>query len=229
MTRVFDRNMFIMMLSIMIGIIMITYFVSATIANSKIETLNVEIENINRDNENFTSHFLSSSVILDSAREGRVFGNYHFDLAFLWYKSALSQKNITLMEQYKERSIDNCTNALPYYKNSNLNFELASEKFYETKNYTDYKKYTDILDIYIDLSNSGSDLANLRYAATIYLKCLVENITMDLENGTVMYLGNVSGLLDLFNFTMGLYEQELIIYEEYQDQIDEYEFFDEIR
>ena len=227
MAREFDRNMFIMLLSIMIGAIIITYFAADIVRRSEIESLTTEIETIEERNINFTDHFMKSSVLLDSAKDDRAFGNYHFDLAFLWYNSALSEKNSSTMELYKNRTIDNCTNAMPNYLNSNNNFEEAKGSFNDTKAYTSYDKYIEILDLYVNLTGSGAKLAMLRYNASVYLKYLAENLT--LINGTVTYLENVSELMDLFNETLDAYDEELEVYEEYKDVIDEYEFFEEIR
>lgn len=233
MAREFNKNMFIMLMAIMIGVIIITFFVGDIVNRSKIDTLtaehNVEITSIKGKSENFTSNFLRSSVILDQAREYRAFGNYHFDLAFLWFKSAISAKNSSNMELYKIRGIDNCTNAMPEYYNSYLNFGESRNYFNYTKLFTNYVKYLDILNIYVKLTNSGAKLTMLRYNASLYLKYLIENLTFDTNNNNVSYLGNVTGLLFLFDETMGGYEEELEIYEEYQEEIDEYEFFDEIR
>lgn len=215
----------------MMGAIIITYFVADIVYRSNIETLTTqhtaEIETMEKMNINFTSHFLKSSVLLDSAREDRAIGNYHFDLAFLWYNSALSEKNSSTMELYKNRTIDNCTNAMPNYLNSHQNFKIAKSFFNDTKSYTSYPKYLEILDLYVELTGSGSRLAMLRYNASKYLKQLAENLTI--INGTVTYLENVSESMDLFNETMDDYEEESETYDEYQDAIDEYEFFDEIR
>ena len=227
MAREFNRNMFIMLLSIMIGAITITYFIADIVNRSKIETLTTEITNVKEKGENFTSYFLKSSVVLDQAREDRAFGNYHFDFAFVWYSSALAEKNNSTMELYKMRGIDNCTNAMPNYINSHDNFEDAGIYFRETKNYTDYEKYLTILNLYINLTASGSRLSILRYNATKYLMYLTENLTF--VDNNVTYLGNVSDLLLLFNMTIDSYNEELEEYEGYQDEIDEYEFFDEIR
>ncbi len=234
MARLFDRNMFVMLLVIMIGAIIITYFVADIMRQAEREEwqeketgYRSEIVTIKGQSENFTSHFLKSSVVLDQAREDRAFGNYHFDLAFLWYNSALSEKNSSTMELYKNRTIDNCTNALPKYLNSYQNFESAKSFFNDTKSYTTYEKYLEVLDLYVGLTGSGAKLAMLRYNATKYLKQLAENLTM--VNGTVTYLENVTELLVLFNETTGLYGEELVLFEEYRDAIDEYEFFEEIR
>lgn len=231
MAREFTKNMFVMLLSIMVGAIIVTYFVGDIVYQSNIRSLTtqhtVEIETIEGKNINFTDHFLKSSVLLDSAREDRAFGNYHFDLAFLWYQSALSERNSSLMELYKNRTIDNCTNAMPQYLNSHQNFESAKSSFNDTKPYTSYEKYLEILDLYVGLTGSGARLAMLRYNATMYLKQLAENLTM--INGTAGYSENMSELMDLFNKTMEDYEDELETYEEYQEEIDEYEFFEETR
>ena len=233
MGREFTRNMFAMLLTIMLGAIIITYFAADIINRSTIETLTSqyqgEITTVRDKSENFTSHFLKSSVVLDQAREDRAFGNYHFDLAFLWYQSALSEKNGSLFGLYKIRGIDNCTNAMPNYYYSHLNFEEAKAYFEDTKAYTDIDKYLTILDLYANLTGSGSRLAMLRYNASQYLMYLTENLTFDEENNSVTFMGNVSELMLLFGGAMGEYQEELDIYEGYQDEIDEYKFFEEAR
>lgn len=231
MAKEFTKNMFIMLLSIMIGAVIITYFVGNIMYQSNIRSLRTEhtaeIETITGKNINFTNNFLKSSVLLDAAREDRAFGNYNFDLAFLWYTSALPEKNSSTMEVYKTRAIDNCTDAMPNYLNSHNNFLESKKSFNDTKTYTSYEKYLDVLDLYVGLTSSGARLTLLRYNASHYLSYLAENLTM--ENGTVTYLVNMSEIMELFNGTMALYGGELEIFEEYQEVIDEYEFFDEIR
>ena len=233
MARQFDKNMFVMLLAIMVGAIIITYFVADIVNRSKMETLTTqyegEITTVKGKSENFTSHFIKSSVVLDQAREYRAFGNYHFDLAFLWYQSALSEKNSSLFELYKIRGVGNCTNAMPNYYYSHLNFGEAGTYFEDTKAYTDIDKYTNILDIYVDLTESGSRLTMLRYNASQYLMYLIQNLTFNEENNSVVFMGNMSGLMMLFEGVMGAYQEELGIYEDLQDAIDEYEFFEEIR
>ena len=230
MAKIFDRNIFIMLLSIMIGVIIITYFLADIKARSEEEEkYTVEIGNIQQKNFNFTSYFIKSSVILDKARENRAYGNYHFDLGLIWYQSALSVKNNSTMNLYKNRGIDNCTNAMPNFYNSYLNFGEANEFFIETKTLTDNEKYIEILDIYVKLTNSGSNLTMLRYKASQYLKYLIENLTFDEEANNVTYSENVSELLDMFNGAIKDYQEEKGEYDDYEDEIDEYEFFDEKR
>lgn len=233
MARLFDRNMFIMLSAIMIGVIIIIFFVADIVNRSTLDTLQnvheVEIKDIQSKNENFTSSFIRSTVILDQAREDRAFGNYHFDLAFLWYQSTLSEKNSSNFELYKTRAVNNCTNAMPKYQNAHDNFDEAKSWFNATKSYTTFPKYLEVLDIYVNLTGSGSRLMMLRYNASEYLKYLTENLIMDVENGTVIYMENVTDILELFNETLILIGEETETYEEYQDEIDEYEFFDEIR
>ena len=233
MVREFDRNMLIMLGSIMIGVIIITYFVADIVNRSKIETLTTgyetQISGIEQKNVNFTNYFMKSTVLLDKAREDRAFGNYHFDLGLLWYQSALAEKDGNQMELCKTRGIENCTNAMPYYYYSYLNFGESKNYFIETKSLTTHLKYLNVLDIYINLTASGSRLTMLRYNTSMYLKYLTENLTFDAENNNVTFLVNVSELMGLFAGGMGAYQDELEDYEEYQDEIDEYEFFDEER
>ena len=233
MGREFTRSMFVMLLAIMIGTIIITYFIGDIISLSRIESLtaehNVEISTLKGKSENFTSRFLKSSGILDQAREDRAFGNYHFDLGLLWYQSALSEKNSTVMELYKSRGIDNCTNAMPNYLYSYYNFLEAKDYFNETKSFTNYEIYITLLDLYIDLTDAGSRLTMLRYNASKFLMYLTENLTFNTETNNVTYLTNITNLLMVFDLTMaayGIVEEE---FEGYQDEIDEYEFFDEVR
>ena len=125
-----------MLLAIMIGIVIITYFVADIVNRTKIETITTkyegEITSVKVKSENFTSYFLKSSVVLDQAREDRAFGNYNFDLALLWYQSSLNEVNGSIMDLYKSRSIDNSTNALPNYYNSYLNYLEAKNYFNDT-------------------------------------------------------------------------------------------------
>ncbi len=224
MARLFDRNMFIILMATMIGFIIITYFVADIVNQSKMDTLTTahvsEVEAIEEMNINFTNNFLESSVLLDSAREYRAFGNYHFELASIFFNSALSEKNISMMELYKNRTIDNCTEAMPKYNISNLNFKAASSFFDNTKKYTEYDGYLRLLDIYVNLTESGARLTMLRYNASKYLKYLAENITV--INGIVA-LDNVSDLMDLFNETVEMYGGESDIYDIIEEELDEYD------
>jgi len=232
--REFDRNTLIMLLSIMVGVVIITYFVADIQARTDVtETLTIEhveeIATITNNNENFTNNFMKSSVLLDSAREDRAAGNYNFDLAFLWYKSALAEKNETNMDLYKSRTLTNCDNAMYNYSISSKNFEEASKNFNNTKTFVSYEKYEEILNIYVDLCESGIKLTLLRYNASQCLKELTEYIIMDTQNGTVVYSRNVTELLGLLEGTLEEYAEELEIFEELKKEIDEYEFFDENR
>ena len=233
MVKEFTKNMFVMLLSIMIGVIIITFFIGDIISRSKIDTLTAEhkeeLITLLGQSENFTSHFLKSSAVLDQAREDRAFGNYHFDLGLLWYQSALSQKNIEMMELYKMRGIDNCTNALPNYLNSHNNFLDSKNYFNETKAFISYTKYINLLDLYVNLTDAGSRLTMLRHDASKYLLYLTENLSFNPDTNNVTYLMNVTDLLMLFNQTMFAYGEVLEEFGEYQEEIDEYEFFDEIR
>jgi hypothetical protein len=224
MVRTFDRNMLIMMIAIMVGVIVVTYFVGDIVYQSQLTQLNsqhiTEIENIEGRNINFTSGFLASSVLLDSAREDRAFGNYHFDLAHLFYMTALSKNNITLFEEYQQICIENCTSAMPMYTMAKENFLMASSFFNSTKKYTDYQDYIVLLSMYVNLSESGARLTVLRYNASLYLQMLAENLTF--VNGSAV-LENATMLEDLFNTTMMIYGSELNNYEQMQKEIAEYD------
>ena len=225
MAREFTRNLLIMGVSIMVGIVVITFFLADVVYQSQIQQLNSEhvseIENIEENNIFFTSSFLESSVLLDSAREDRAFGNYHFDLAHLFFTSALSERNETKMDAYRLDCEKNCSKALPKYELSSQNFKLASSFFESTKQYTNFESYDTLLSMYVNLTNSGAKLTLLRYNATIYLKMIAENITF-VNNSAVPLMDNLSDIMDLFNQTMIEYGGELGNYEEIQDEIDEY-------
>ena len=233
MTREFTRNMFIMLFSIMIGAVIITFFIGDIMNRTKIETLTTgyqaEITSISSKSENFTSYFLKSSVVLDLARSDLALGNYHFDLALLWYNSGLSETDSLTLESYKTWGIDNLSFAMPNYIYSHDNYLEAKSFFNNTKSFTNYKLYLDILDLYISLTDSGSNLSMLRYNASTFLTYLTENLTFDEKNNTVVFLVNVTDLLLSFNSAMEAYNNELKEYNEYQNAIDEYEFFDENR
>lgn len=227
MVRVFDKNMFIMMFAIMIGIVIVTYFIADIVYQSEIDELNTEhdsrLKTLEEKNINFTSSFLESSVLLDSAREDRAFGNYHFDLAQLFYASVLNEDNESAMNQYKNSSIDNCTLAMPNYLTSHENFLISANFFERTKGYTSYQNYLTLLDMYVNLTETGAEVTMLRYNASMYLKMIVENITF--VNGSSSYGNstNMSSLLSLFNETMAMYGMAAAGYEEIQDDIDEYD------
>lgn len=225
MVRVFDKNMFIMMFAIMIGIVIVTYFVADIVYQTQIDEINTEhsseIKNIEANNINFTSSFLESSVLLDSAREDRAFGNYHFDLAQLFYTSTLNENNESRMNHYKNSSIDNCTKAMPNYLNSHENFLISATFFENTKGFTTYGNYLKLLSMYVNLTETGAKITLLRYNASIYLKRIVENITY--VNGSGSFGINMSDLLALFNNTMGMYGALIEDYEDIQEEIDEYD------
>jgi hypothetical protein len=208
----------------MVGFVVVTYFVADIVHQSQIDALNSEhtheIETIEENNINFTSSFLESSVLLDSAREDRAFGNYHFDIAYLFYISALSENDEALLEEYKNNSIRNSTAAMPKYLASHYNFLEASDYFNQTKAFTVYENYLYLLSLYVNLTLSGAKLTLLRYNASNYLGMLTENITY--VNGSVV-LENVTELLTLFNETLVMYSSEASTYESYMEEIDEYD------
>ena len=78
-----------------------------------------------------------------------------------------------------------------------------------------YYNYLKLLDLYVNLTKSGSRLTLLRYNASKYLKYLAENVTNDEIN--------LSALMDLFNESMMIYDEELGIYNQYEEEIDEYD------
>ena len=217
--------MFIMMFAIMVGIVIVTYFIADIVYQTQIDEINTEhssaIKTMEENNINFTSSFLESSVLLDSAREDRAFGNYHFDLAQLFYTSTLNERNESRMNLYKNSSIDNCTKALPNYLHSHENFLISANFFDNTKHFTAYDNYLRLLSMYVNLTETGAKVTLLRDNASIYLKRIVENITY--VNGSGSFGTNISDLLALFNSTMSMYGALVEEYEDIQEEIDEYD------
>jgi hypothetical protein len=222
MAREFTRNMLIMLVAIMVGIVLITYMAADVIRRSQIDTLTVEhsteIRSINIKSENFTDHFLQGSVKLDSAREIREIGNYYFDFALFWYTNAV--KNIT--ENFIHRCIQNCTNASENYMRSYQRFGDSKPYFIEAKNFTNHSKYIEVLGYYVSFAQSGQNITLLRYNASNYLRAAAENLSLG-------NMANVSMLLGLFNQTAALYNSAAQQYQDQKDQIDGYIFFNEIR
>ena len=227
MERIFDRNMFLMFLAIMVGAVVVTYFAADIVNRSTIDTLNsqhvVIIQSMEEKNENFTSNFLESSILLDTAREDRATGNYMFDLGRLGYTSALYALDAEAMEANKNRAIENCTMAIAEYTNSHLNFKSASQQFMVTKAFVVVDKYLDLLDKYAALCASGARLSLLRMNSSLYLCSLAENLTF--HNDTVGFLENMSMVMDVFDlseFDVGI---ETDIYEEIKEEIEGYGYY----
>lgn len=206
----------------MIGAIVITYFVADIVNRSKIEQLRteqrVEIGDINAKNENFTNYYLQGSITMDSARETREVGNYYFDFALFWYSNALRNVNSSLIQQ----CIDNCTAAMEKYLASYESFGKSKPYFETAATYTSNERYLEVLGYYIGFSGAGQNITLLRYNASDYLRRAAENLSIgNMENFTI--------LIENFNQTQILYQQQLQGYTDFKNQIDEYLFFDEIR
>ena len=222
MTREFTRNMFIMLVSIMVGVIIITFFVGDIINRSKIDTLTeqhiVEISDINSRNENFTNYYLQGAVKMDSAREVREVANYHFDFALFWFNNALANQSKNLTKQ----CIDNCTNAMQKYLASHENFGKSKPYFEFARNFTNNSRYLEVLGYYIGFADAGQNITMLRYSASDYLRRAAENLSFgSIENVTLLW--------EMFNETEQAYEGAQQEYQEYRYQIDGYIFFSTIR
>jgi hypothetical protein len=211
-----------MLASIMMGIIIITYFVGDIINESRIDTINLqhvtEISDINGRNENFTNYYLQGAVKMDSAREVREVANYFFDFALFWFNTALANQsqNLTTL------CIDNCTNAMEKYLAAHENFRKSEPYFMNARNYTNNSRYLEVIGYYIGFASAGQNITMLRYNASYYLRCAAENLSF----------GNME-LVELLmeNFTMveQAYQEEVQKYQEYRYQIDGYIFFSTIR
>jgi len=222
MAREFTRNMFIMLVSIMVGVIIITFFVGDIMNRSKIDTLTeqhiVEISDINSRNENFTNYYLQGAVKMDSAREVREVANYYFDFALFWFNNALANQSKNLTKQ----CIDNCTNAMQKYLGSYENFGKSKPYFINARNYTNNSRYLEVLGYYIGFAGAGQNITMLRYNASDYLRRAAENLSFgNMENVTI--------LRQMFNVTEQAYQGAQQEYQEFRYQIDGYIFFSTIR
>ncbi|MFO7677284.1 MAG: hypothetical protein R6V50_02720 [Thermoplasmatota archaeon] len=220
MAKLFDRNMMVMLIAIMIGIVIITYFIADINRRSQIDTLTIEhkteITDITSRNQNFTDNFLQGSLIMDRAREQREISNYYFDFALFWYNTGLQQENNTNLLYCAE----NCTVAMDKYLISYDSFNESKPLFQRALSFTDDHRYMEILDYYQKFADSGMTITLLRYNASKYLKSMAENITLG---------HNVTDLFELFNETMMLYGMEIGGYLDFKNQIDLFLFFDPIR
>ncbi len=222
MAREFTRNMFIMLVSVMVGVVIITFFLGDIINQSRIDTITLqhvtEITDINSRNENFTNFFLQGAVKLDSAREVREVANYYFDFALFWFNSALANQSSNLTTL----CIDNCTNAMEKYLAANGNFMKSRPYFINAQNFTNNSRYLEVLGYYIGFAGAGQNITTLRYDASYYLKSAAENLS----------LGNlelVELLMDNFTSVELEYQEAVQKYQEYRYQIDGYIFFSTIR
>lgn len=233
MAREFDRNMFLMLAAIMIGAIIITYFVGDIVNKSKIDTLTsehiVEIEYVHSKNENFTDNFLQGSIVMDSAREVREVGNLNFDFALFWFNNALVNISVWFNNEWVnntdnliERCINNCTEAMVKYLTSYDKFGESKPHFINAKNFTERERYIEVLGYYVDFSQAGQDITLLRYNASKFLKQAAENLSIGEQ--VIM-----TEILENFTIMEEMYLVGLGGYEELKKQIDEYTFFDEIR
>ena len=222
MAREFTRNMFIMLVSIMVGVVIITFLVGDIMNRSKLDTLTeqhiVEISDINSRNENFTNYFLQGAVKMDSAREVREVANYHFDFALFWFNNALANQSKHLTKQ----CIDNCTNAMQKYLASHENFGKSKPYFEIAKNFTNNSRYLEVLGYYIGFAGAGQNITTLRYNASNYLRRAAENLSFgNMENVTILW--------EMFNETEQAYQGAQQEYQEFRYQIDGYIFFSTIR
>jgi hypothetical protein len=211
-----------MLLSVMIGAIIITYFIADIARRSEIESYQEEIVTITAEknifenqSKNFTDHIFKSLGSLDFSREYRSVADSYYDVAALiWYPNA----------EY-EKVIINCTFAMENYLFGYQNFLNTKGFFNDTIQYSTDVKYTSIIYIYKDLSQSGANICLLGYNASKLLRSLAENFSL-YGSGA-----NVSELLELYNETLQSLEEELEDYEDLLDDLEEEygKFFNPIR
>jgi hypothetical protein len=222
MAREFTRNMFIMLVAIMVGVVIITYFIGDIISRSQIDIITeqhvIEIGDINSRNENFTNYYLQGSVKIDSAREVREIANYYFDFALFWFNNALANQsqNLTTL------CIENCSVAMEKYLESHESFGKSKPYFISARNYTANARYIEVLGYYIGFAGAGQNITTLRYNASDYLRRAAENLSFG-------NLENVTFLMENFTMIEQAYQEAEQQYQEYRYQIDGYIFFSTIR
>ncbi len=232
MPREFNRNMFIMLVSVMIGIIIVTFFVADIMKNieweEKEQQHQTQMDTLESKNTNFTTRLLSSLSHLDKARELRASGNYHFDLAYVWYTSAINEDENQTFNTYKNSTIENCYLAIENYSIGYDNFGVAKNMFSNTLNFSD--TFSNLVELYVNITNSAARLCLLRNNASMYIIYLAENLTF--RDGGAEFMNNMSNITDLLNNTLIKYLNELKNYNELEDLIEkEYNIvgFSEIR
>jgi hypothetical protein len=222
MARTFTRNMFIMLISIMVGAVIITFFTADIVNRSKIDTLTVlhtqEITDLNSRNENFTDYMLQGSIKMDAARETREVANLHFDFALYWFNLALKNENQTLAGQ----SMANSTSAKGQYLSAAADFAKATPYFHTALNYTNASRYLEVIGYYIGFAHSGRNISLLRYNASELLRQAAENLSLG-------HLGNVTMLMENFTIVETAVQGAQQQYDGFRQQIDGYLFFSEIR
>lgn len=222
MAREFSRNMFIMLVAIMVGAVIITFFAADIVSRSQIDILNTqhfnEIVDLNSRNENFTNHMLQGSIKLDAARETREIANYHFDFALFWFNLALNTENLSLIPQ----SLENCSEAAGQYLTAAQNFNASVPYFITARGMTNTSKYLEVIGYYIGFANAGRNISLLRYNATALLRQAAENLSLGNDTAVAELLENLTALEDIIS-------QEQQGYDDYRQQIDGYLFFSEIR
>jgi len=233
MPREFDRNLFIMLISVMLGVVIITFFAADIMARTSTEDrlttkYTAEKNELEAKNTNFTTRLLSSLSYLDKARELRSQGNYNFDLAYIWYTSALNEDENETFQTYKNSTIENCLLAVENYSLGYDNFGVAKSMFVNTQNYSG--KFSNLVGLYVNLSKSAAKLCMLRNNASNYLINLAENLTY--TNGSATFMMNMSNITELLNDTLAQYMSMVMAYNELEDLIEkEYNIvgFSEIR
>jgi hypothetical protein len=225
MSSFYNKKNIVILISLII-VCLITYFVSFIIYNSEINIIyelhNDEIQSIEEKNNNFNNVFLESLILEDSATRDRLQGNYHFDLAQIYYNETLNQLDEIKMNGIRNITILNCEKAINIYLISSQNYQISKTFFNKSKKFTDNIYYLNLIDIYINLTNSGEKLSMFRYNASILLKQLSENITF--IDGLADQ-GNITIILNLFYQNLTYYNQEIVIYEELLDDIEEFDLF----
>jgi len=220
------KNLVIILITLILIIFLILYFFTYNIYNSEIEYLNKshldEIQSIEEKNNNFNNIFLESLILEDSSTRDRLLGNYHFDLAIIFHNETLNQNDEIKMNEYKNITNTNCEIAIKSFLISSQNYKISNTFFNKSKKYTENINYLNLIDIYINLTNSGERLSMFRYNASILLKQLTENITY--IDGSADQ-GNVTIILNLFYQNLTNYDQEIEIYEELLDDIEEFDLF----
>jgi len=225
MPREFSRDMLIMLVAIMAGVVIITFFIADIQARNQVtEELTVEYNTrilyIEKQNINFSSAFLDALGGFDLAREFKADGDVQYSVARSFFSVSLFASNVTLFEYYINITIANCMKSFDNFKYSGLNFNDSIGNFNLTKIHTNYDVYLNLTDLYVNISESGYKLSRLKQNASEYLLKIAENLTFENLSSFPPYIEEFLSELERLEYEI-IQEEE--IYDWLRYLIDEYE------
>jgi hypothetical protein len=108
------------------------------------------------------------------------------------------------------------------YLTSKDNFNQSKPYFETATTFTEKPNYIEVLGYYVTFAQTGENLTMHRYTSTQYLKHAAENLSIGNMESIIILMENFTIFEDIIEGLQGNYDEQ-------QQQIDEYLFFDEIR